>query len=232
MEEYNNNSTAKYFIIFAILLFIIFQRVYFDQTVLTNVEMEPFSEPIQEIILNGKTFEHKTAEGVAEITPIANYKIYGRVMDKHFRPSKLQWAAIYPYDATIAFGKFKHKEVCDNVKFRMVSTVVYYNWSNSAWHKHLKKYFNNHSELMYNITNNHICPANKNITRGLKKLKKRDVVYIEGYLMKFKLKTKDGKIEKGVSSTSRNDSFGGDNGYGNCEQIYVTRVVSRHGDFK
>ena len=229
MEEYNN--TIKY-VIFGILLFIFFQKNYFDETVLNNVEMQPFSEPIQETIINGETFEHKTSEGVAKVTPIANYKIYGRVMDKHFRPSKLRLAAMYPYDITIAFDKFKHKEVCDHVRFRMVSTVVYYDWSDTDWHEHLKKYFNNHSELMYNVTNNHICPANKNITRGLKKLRKKDVVYIEGYLIKFYLKTKDGKIEEGISSTSRNDSFGGNNGYGNCEQIYVTRVVSRHGDFR
>ena len=57
-------------------------------------------------------------------------------------------------------------------------------------------------------------------------------MYLEGYLIKFYLKTKDGTVEKGVSSTSRNDDFGGDNGSGNCEQIYVTRLVSRQGDFR
>lgn len=40
--------------------------------------------------------------------------------------------------------------------------------------------------------------------------------------------------KKVISSTVRNDkeSFRGNNGSGSCEQIYVTRVVSRHGDFR
>ena len=126
----------------------------------------------------------------------------------------------------------KNGEVFENVKFRMVATVVYWQYSHNAWQNHLSKYYNSFSDFKKEITNNHICPANANIVKGLKKLKKEDVVYLEGYLIKFNLKTKDGVVERGISSTSRDDSFGGDNGNGNCEQIYVTRVVSRHGDFR
>ena len=233
MEEYNKNFLKDFIVILiSILLFVMYQRASFDQTVLRNVSMEPFSAPIQERIFEGEPFRHNTKEGIAEITPIAKYKIYGRVADVHFRPSKLYWASMYPYDVTIAYGNFRHKEVFENVKFKMAATVVYWKYSYNAWKKHLSKYYNSYSELNEQVTNNHICPANTNILNGLKKLKKEDIVYLEGYLIKFYLKTKDGTVEKGVSSTSRNDDFGGDNGSGNCEQIYVTRLVSRHGDFR
>jgi len=233
MEEYNRDFIKKFIVFLVMILSIMFfQKNSFDNTILKNVEMEPFSDPVQEKIIDGESFEHKTKEGIAKVTPIANYKIYGRVADVHFRPSKLQWAAMYPYDITIGYGNFKHKEVFNNIRFQMVSTVVYWRYSYSNWNKYLSKYFKSYSDLNQHITNNHICPANKNVLRGLKMLRKKDIVYIEGYLIKFKLKTKDGKIEQGISSTSRNDDFSGDNGYGNCEQIYVTRVVSRHGDFR
>lgn len=197
--------------------------------------MKPFDEPIQERIQDGKSFMEKTPVGKVMITPIAEYKIYGRVCAKHYRPARLQWASVYPYDITICFGNFKFKEVYKNIKFRMASTYTYYNYSGWAWDKHLSKYFNSQNEIHHVFTNNHIRPANKNVKRGIQKLRKSDVVYMEGYLIKFVHMVDDGSIEKGTSSTSRNDledDFLGDNGSGSCEQIYVTRIVSRHGDFR
>lgn len=219
------------FVIFVIVS--LFRFFSFDETVLKNVDMEPFSEPMQEMLEDEKPFEYKTSEGIAKITPIAEYKIYGRVLQRHFRPSKLPMASMYPYDVTIGFGDFKYKEVFDAVKVRMASTISYYSYSGAAYEKHLYKYFKKES-LDHCWTNNHLCPANKNIRKGISKLRKKDIVYIEGYLVKFELQKKDGTIENGISSTVRNDqeTFSGDNGYGSCEQIYVTRVVSRHGDYR
>lgn len=226
---------AKYKIIFVIMvLFFIFRNVGFDETVLENVEMEPFSEPVQVEINNAKPFIHKVKGGVAEITPIAYYKIYGRVYAKHFRPSKMWAAAVYPYDVSVGFGDFRHKEVYNAVKVRMAETVSYFSYSGKAWQKHISKYFKNKGGIEHAFTNNHLCPANNNVKKGIKKLRKKDIVYLEGYLVKYKFYGKDGRFEQGISSTVRNDkeSFSGNNGSGSCEQIFVTRVVSRHGDFE
>lgn len=222
-------------ILFAIIVLVfIIKNIGFDNTVLRNVDMEPFSEPVQVNIENGKSFKLKVSGGVAELTPLADYKIYGRVYAIHYRPSKLWAAAVYPYDITIGFGGFRHKEVYKAIKVRMASTVSYYSFTGSGWRDHLSKYFKNKGEINHAFTNNHICPANKNVRRGIKKLKKKDIVYIEGYLVKYKFYGNDGRIERGTSSTTRNDkeSYSGNNGSGSCEQIYVTRVVSRHGDFQ
>ena len=224
MNIYLDNDTdiskidIKTKIIFVlVVLVVLINHIRFDNTELKNVDMEPFSEPVQQEIKNGKTFEHEVSGGVAEITPIADYKIYGRVYDIHYRPSKMWAAAVYPYDVSIGFGDFKFKEVYKSVKVRMAGTVSYYSYSGSAA-----------------FTNNHLCPANKNVRKGIKKLRKKDIVYLEGYLIKYKFRGNDGRMEEGISSTVRNDkeSFRGNNGSGSCEQIYVTRVVSRHGDFR
>ncbi len=231
--EYTKISTEFKIIIVIILLIFIIRNIGFDNTVLENVDMEPFSEPVQINIEDGESFKHKTSEGIAEITPIAKYKIYGRVYAIQSRPSKLQSAAIYPYDISIGFGGFQYKEVYKAVKVRMVSTIAYYYCSGSAWDNHVSKYFKNKGEFTHSITNNHICPANKNVRRGIKKLRKKDIVYLEGYLVKYRFYRNDGRIEHGISSTTRDDkTIKGDNGNGSCEQIYVTRVVSRYGDFQ
>lgn len=221
-------------VIFVLILVLIFiNHIRFDNTVLRNVPMEPFSEPIQEKIENGESFMEKTPVGKVMITPIADYKLYGRVYDKHYRPSKLYLASVYPYDVSIGFGGFKEKEVYKAVKVKMAATVSYWSCSGSDWRNHVSKYFKSQS-IDHCFTNNHLRPANKNVKRGIKKLRKKDIVYIEGYLVKIVHTVDNGRIEKGISSTSRNDkeTFSGDNSYGACEQIYVTRVVSRHGDFR
>lgn len=217
-----------------VLVVIFINHIRFDNTVLRNVPMKPFDEPIQERIQDGKSFMEQTPVGKVMITPIADYKLYGRVCDKHYRPSRLYLASVYPYDVSIGFGNFKEKEVYRAVKVKMASTVSYLSWSGPAWQNHLSKYYSDESEMIHEFTNNHLRPANNNVKRGIKKLKKKDIVYIEGYLVKIVHTVEDGSIEKGISSTSRNDkeTFRGDNGSGSCEQIYVTRIVSRHGDFR
>lgn len=218
-------------VIFVLILVLIFiNYIRFDNTVLRNVPMQPFAEPIQEKIENGKSFIEKTTVGKVMITPIASYKIYGRVLDKHYRPSRLPLASVYPYDITIGFGDFKEKEVYNAVDVKMAATVSYWSVSSYTYQKLVSKYFKTQN-LNHCFTNNHLRPANNNVKRGINKLKKKDIVYIEGYLIKF-FHTVNNGVEKGISSTSRDDNGRGDNGSGSCEQIYVTRVVSRHGDFK
>ena len=233
-EEPEKPEVPVFKILFVIFIIVsIFRSFSFDNTVLRQVNMEPFSEPIQVMMEGADSFEYKTSEGVAKVTPIAEYKIYGRVLQRHFRPSKLPVASMYPYDVTIGFGDFRYKEVFNAVKVRMAGTISYWSYSGAAYKNHLYKYFKNKS-IEHCWTNNHLCPANKNVRKGISKLRKKDIVYIEGYLVKFELQKKDGTIEKGISSTVRNDeeNFSGNNGYGSCEQIYVTRVVSRHGDYR
>ena len=206
----------------------------FDNTVLQNVDMEPFSEPIQEEVIDQKPFMQQVSGGMATITPIAKYQIYGRVYDRHYRPPKLYVAAIFPYDVSIGFGDFQYEEVYKATKIRMAATVAYTWYSWKDYKEITSKYFQE-KPLDHYFTNNHLCPANDNVRKGLSRLRKKDIVYLEGYLIKFKLVRDDGKVETGISSTARDDeenNYRGNNGSGSCEQIYVTRVVSKYGDYR
>lgn len=68
MNIYLDNDTdiskidIKTKIIFVlVVLVVLINHIRFDNTELKNVDMEPFSEPVQQEIKNGKTFEHEVS---------------------------------------------------------------------------------------------------------------------------------------------------------------------------
>jgi hypothetical protein len=74
--------------------------------------------------------------------------------------------------------------------------------------------------------NNHILYKNKNVLEGIENIRKKDKVYLEGYLVYI-----SGKNPKGTfswnSSLSRTDRGGGA-----CEVFFVTKIVSDRGIYK
>ena len=204
--EYCKLDIKTKIVIAIICVYFLIRFFSFDNTLLNNVDMQPFSEPIQEDVQNGIIINKPVKDGDIEYQQIANYKIYGRVYAIQSRPSKLPLAIIYPYDITICFGGFQYKEVFRAIHVTMSSTVAYFSYSGNAWNKHLSKYFDSQTELIHSFTNNHIVPANKNVNKGLKKIQKKDIVYMEGYLVKYKYTQNNGIVQEGISSTARNDN--------------------------
>lgn len=76
------------------------------------------------------------------------------------------------------------------------------------------------------LANNHVIPANEKILKGIKMLHKKDIVYMEGYLVSY-VTTKGSRTGYGSSSTTRTDRQAN-----SCEVLYVTRLVSKYGEFK
>ncbi len=215
-REETNYKIFKIIVIVLLLLFFL-NRCRFDNTVLKNVDMEPFSEPVQKNLDEKKIVQQNFKDGLAYVTLVAKYKMYGRVYAKRYVPSKLHLASIVPYDVTIGWGDLKSKDVYKTIKTVMSGRVVYWFYNS--------KCPLNEKEINSMMSNNHLIPANKNVKKGIKKLRKTDVVYIEGYLANVSIH-KPHIIERSTSSLTRDDT-----GLGACEMIYVTRIVSRHGDF-
>ncbi len=216
------DTTERDYIIFKIIVAVfilnfIWNKISFDNTVLRNVDMKPFVEPVQENLAEPKVVQQNFKDGHAFITLVAKYKIYGRVYDKHYIPSKLPLASIVPYDVTIGWGGLHSKDVFKTIHTIMSGRVVYWRFNSNCPF--------NEKEINSMMSNNHLIPANKNVRRGIRKLKKKDVVYIEGYLANVAIH-KPHIVERSTTSLTRDDT-----GLGACEMIYVTRVVSRHGDF-
>ena len=85
-------------------------------------------------------------------------------------------------------------------------------------------YSDTHWDLGYvssHVSHNHIIPANANVMGGLLKIKKNDIVKIDGYLVD--IYTEKGDV-LGKSSLSRTDTDATSRGYGACEEMYVKQV--------
>ncbi len=89
----------------------------------------------------------------------------------------------------------------------------------------LNKYFGgNMDNIITNISNNHLIPAEKNVEKDLLKVRKGDHIRIRGYLVNIDgVRTSDGATSDWYSSTVRDDYVDGEGGQG-CEVIYVTNV--------
>lgn len=188
--------------------------------ILKNVEMKPFAVPIQEKLSKNEkkqVFTKKIFGGKSLIRPLYKYKIYAIVYSKHryilgIDPNPA------PYDLALGWNGLEKPEVFESIR----------TWQCFRWvHWQLKKNCPyNINQVYLRLANNHVIPANDNILKGIKKLKKRDIVYMEGYLVSFET-TIGNRKGSGVSSTTRNDRKAN-----SCEIMYVTKLVSRHGEFK
>lgn len=69
------------------------------------------------------------------------------------------------------------------------------------------------------MANNHLIPSNQNIRKALGKVKKSDLVRIDGFLVNVIGVDKKNLVSRWNSSTTREDT-----GNGACEIIYVTRL--------
>lgn len=97
---------------------------------------------------------------------------------------------------------------------------IKYSQSNRWYHYTYNKDFPLPRSYIYKHSANvHIIPANENITKGLKQIKKNDKVYLEGFLVyvKGKLKNRPGQWK---SSLKRNDT-----GPGSCEVLYLKKII-------
>lgn len=77
------------------------------------------------------------------------------------------------------------------------------------------------------INNNHIIPANKNIAKALKILKKGDIAYMEGYLVHIKGLGNDKNFELKSALTAGEISHqkAGGQTTGLCRIIYLTKIT-------
>ena len=193
---------------------------YFDNAPFKNVEMKPFSVPIQED-LTPKEKRLKFTEnfwgGKSTMTPLYSYKIYARIYSKKkyllgIDPNPA------PYDLALGWDGLEKEDVFNTIR----------TWQSFRWvHWRLKPDCPYTVDGVYlRLANNHVIPANKKILKGIEKLKKKDAVYMEGYLVSYVTESA-GRTGYGASSTSRSDRLNN-----SCEVIYVTRLVSKYGEYK
>ena len=214
-------------IIITIICVLIFNVTDFDEKDIPNLPSSVYTEPYQKNIPieEQETFRHELKNGYANVTKLAEYKIYGRLYETKKVLAKISWAGhAVTHDLTIGTGELVKKQ-----NFKQTWTAqTQGSTGRTAWYsvRNTNNLTISWEEFQNSMTNNHVFPANSRIANQLNKLTRRDLVYLEGYLIKADVVIND-DIQTIESSMTRTDRVGT-----TCETIYVTKLITKHGTFK
>ena len=175
-------------------------------------EIDTSQDPIQTPYKADDPITREVKNGYFMITLVAEYKISGVVVGKETYSSN--WAGeISPVDLAIAWGK-----LAEPGSDRYVTYTQGYRWY--FYQCKSESPFDNYYVLSHS-SNNHIIPANENIRRAVKMVKKKHKVVLEGFLVNLKGTYKKQQV-RWNTSLSRTDG-----GNGSCELFYVLKVRIR-----
>jgi hypothetical protein len=183
-----------------------------DRPTLAGVELDKIDtsqDPIQKSYTSGEPIIKEFKSGRFTMIPLAEYKISGVVVSKETYSS--DWdGEVSPMDLAMAWGKLAEPENGRYVTYSQGSRWYHYQWREGGPVD--PSYIISHS------SNNHMIPANKNIYRAIKTIKKKDRVVLKGFLVNLK-GTYKGQTVTWNTSLSRMDTGGG-----SCELVYVSYV--------
>jgi len=179
---------------------------------MTGVETEEIDtaqDPVHTPYKADEPIIREIKESHFTIIPVAEYKISGVVVGKGTYSS--DWdGQISPVDLAIAWGK-----LAEPGAKRYVTYTQGYRW---YFYQYKPESPFDHSYIISHSSNNHIIPANENIRRAVKAVKKKDKVVLEGFLVNLRGTYKEQPISWNTS-LSRTDT-----GNGSCELFYVSKV--------
>lgn len=157
--------------------------------------------PSQKNLNNQKTFIHNGYF----VTPLAQFSLQARVLNKKW----YRWGSdskMVPLDLALGWGRMSDSAVLEKIKISQSGRKYY--WKS-------KKMLIPKKEISTCSANMHIIPADEQILKILKKIKKGHVLNFSGYLVKIR----DKKGRKWGSSLVRTDV-----GNGACELVWVEKI--------
>jgi hypothetical protein len=141
--------------------------------------------------------------------PLAEYKISGVVVGTETYSS--DWdGQISPVDLAIVWGKLTEPENGKSITYSQ----------GNRWYHYKRKEGSpvDNSYIISHSSNNHIIPADENICRAVKTIRRKDRVVLKGFLVNLR-GTAKGRTVSWNTSLSRTDT-----GNGSCELFYVSYV--------
>jgi hypothetical protein len=204
-----NRRPFSWFIV--IILFLCFLSGC-NRPKLTGVESDEIDtsqDPIQASYKSDEPIIKEIKNGHFTITPVAEYKISGRVVGKENYSSNWE-GEISPVDLTIVWGKLAEPEYDRYISYSQRNRWYFYNYKSGSP-------FDN-SYIISHSGNHHIIPANENVHRAIKTIKEKERVVLEGFLVNIR-GTYKGQTVTWNTSLSRTDTVNG-----SCELFYVSKV--------
>jgi len=177
---------------------------------LLNYENLKDPEQVLYINLKGEKIAIKKNNYTMNVYPQANYRIYAMVMSK----TRYIWGwdgEIVPYDLALAWNELMIPENHKGISYTQSNRWYYYQFNEKF--PLSQSYVNTHS------SNHHIIPANKTVLEAINKVRTKEKIYMEGYLVNIKGKVNGQYVWRNTSLTRH------DTGDGACEVFYVKRAV-------
>lgn len=159
--------------------------------------------PVQVDLHDAAVIEH---EGF-RLTPLAKFSINARVLSREDYRFDAE-SALSPMDLALGWGRMSDTAVLERLDIGQSVRFYSYRWADMP---PLPP-----AEIVESSANMHMVPANSAVARQLEKVRKGDVVQLEGFLIEAR--RNDGWYWR--SSLTRKDS-----GAGACELVYVTSVI-------
>lgn len=205
-----------------------FQYAFPKVTKKTEKKIDTTKEPIQ-LNLDGKDYVKANGEKHRYALNLqAKYSISGLVVAKNnnfwFRDiMRNRFDDIALLDLGIVWGDLaKDKNLLyKNVKFKSIKTLGQARSLEYRTKVTLDKLPWSFDYVKTHLSHTHMIPANANVMSALLKIKKNDIVKIDGYLVDI-YTDKSEIIAK--TSLSRSDTNPTSRGYGACEDLYVKQV--------
>jgi len=141
--------------------------------------------------------------------PLAEYKISGVVVSTETYSSDWDGQSS-PVDLAIVWGKLTEPENGKYITYSQGSRWYHYKWKEGSPV--------DNSYVISHSSNNHIIPANENICRAVKTIRRKDRVVLKGFLVNLR-GTAKGRTVSWNTSLSRTDT-----GNSSCELFYVSYV--------
>lgn len=180
-----------------------------DVTSYDSTPIDPSLDPYQENLSDGEVLLIEKNGWKITITKKAFYRISGLVVSKHSYSDFNSF--LVPVDLALVFGDLYKSSLYKELRWSQSGRWYFYEYD-SSFPKKDNSYISRYS------SNNHIIPSSDNLKRAINKIRKGDLVVLEGYLVYVEGKKKNKSFYL-KSSLSRNDSGGG-----SCEIIYLTKL--------
>lgn len=192
----------------------------------TNEVIDVGKTPVQVNIENAEFIKAKGEKNVYVLKPQAEYSLSGLVVANNTNfflrdIMRSDFDDLFLMDIGMAWGEIATKEyVKKHMTFKSTKTL--------GGARQLEPRSKNYQKMPYkwdyvanHISHTHLTPATVNVMGALLKIKKYDVVKIDGYLVD--IYTDNGKTVA-LTSLSRDDNNAQSRGYGACEDLYVKQV--------
>lgn len=201
----------KYLVIAGIVIILIFTLCFLNGIPSEASEyydsLNPQDQPFQETI-SLPEFTNYLYKNVSFI-PRAKYSIDARLLRKKKYSRGIE-ARTIPWDFALGWGIMSEQSNLNDLKLKQL--LRFYLYSLKPGHPIPQ------TQIRDNSANCHLIPASKNLLKVLAKIRKGDLIRIEGYLVDISFEHKRPYVWK--TSLVRTDE-----GAGACETIYVESII-------